>query len=77
MKLKATLPGGELQVAKSAGIVRVDNRVINEIPWMKMESHDGPDLGGNCPGLPVVVIDAELEIGCIEEGVVMSVGSCE
>ena len=44
---------------------------------MKMESHDGPDLGGNCPGLPVVVIDAELEIGCIEEGVVMSVGSRE
>ena len=31
---------------------------------------DGPDLGGDGPSLPIVIIDAELEIHAVEECVV-------
>ena len=59
-----------LQVSKSPGIVSVDNRVVDEIPLMQVQTHDRPDLGGNGPGLPVAVIDAKLKL------VVRCLGGC-
>ena len=53
-------------------IVRVDNRVVNEIPWMQVQPYDRPDLGGNGAGLPIGLVDAELKIESVEEFVVMS-----
>ena len=65
--------GVVLQVSKSASIVRVNDRVIDEVPRVQAQAYDGPNLGCDRSGFPVVMVDAELEVGSIEERVVVSV----
>jgi hypothetical protein len=66
-----------LKVLKPPGIVCVENGIVDQIPRMKVQPDDRPYLGSNRFGLPIVVVDAKLEIGCINKGVIVSVGSRE
>ncbi len=51
-----------LEIAGAAGIVRIEDGVVNDVPRVQMKTNDRPDFGGNRSGLPVVLIDAEFKI---------------
>src|SRR6185312_4730976 len=63
-----------LQIAEAAGIVRVEDRVVDHVPCMQMQPDDRPDLGGNRSRLPIAPVDAELKVGSVEKFVVVCVG---
>ena len=44
---------------------------------MQVQAHNRPDLGGDVPGLPILVIDAELKIDAVKKRVVVRVGPHE
>ena len=44
---------------------------------MQVQPYNRPDLRGNGSGLPIMAIDAELKVDCIDEGVGLSVGPRE
>ena len=44
---------------------------------MQVHPDDRPDLGGNVSGLPILMVDAELKVGGVEELVVVGVGPDE
>lgn len=71
-------PGGiVLEVTQASGVVGVDDRVVNEIPWMQVHADDRPDLGRDAPVFPVAGVDTELKIDSVEEFAVMCVGPDE
>src|SRR3974390_762238 len=61
----------EFEISKSTRIVRVYDRIKQNVHRMQVQSDDGSDFGGNVPGLPVRVIDAEFEIDSVDEGMVV------
>ena len=52
----------EFKVSKSARVVRIDNRIEDNVHWVQVQSNDGPNLGSNAPRFPIIVINAELEL---------------
>ena len=63
----------EFEVSKTATVVRIDDRIKDNIHRMQVQSYDGPYLGGNAFGLPILVIDAKLEIDAVEKRLIVGV----
>jgi hypothetical protein len=59
--------GNEFEVSKTAGVVGIHDRIDDDVYRMQVQSYDGPYLGRNMLGLPILVIDAVLEIRALEE----------
>ena len=60
----------EFEVTETTVIVGVHNWIEDDVHRFQMQTDNGPYLGGNPPGFPILVIDAELEIDAVKESVV-------
>ncbi len=67
----------ELEAAWSAGVVGIDDGVVDDVPGAEVEAEDGADFRGDGAGLPVAAVDAEFEVGGVDEFVVLRVGADE
>src|SRR5579863_337741 len=69
--------GNVFEMLDPANVVGVHDGVVDDVPRMQMDTDDRPDLGGDAPGFPVVVVDAELEVDAVKEEVILGVGAHE
>src|SRR5580704_15953027 len=55
---------------QAAGVIRIDNRVVDQIPPGEMKSDEPAELRSNPPRFPVKSVYAELEVESVKEFVV-------
>ena len=58
--------GNELEISETTPVLSVHNRIEDDVHRVQMQANNRPEFRGDAPGLPVMVIYAELEIQAVE-----------
>src|SRR5579859_3676828 len=64
---------GEVEIPEAAEIRVVENGIDDDVPRMKVQAEDGPNLRREAAGIPVLGVVTEFEIHGVDEGAVVSV----
>src|SRR5450432_1888452 len=65
--------GIKLKTFQAARVIRIHDRIVDEVPTVKMHTDDWPKLRRDSSRFPVQSIDAKLEIQTVKEFLVVGV----